>query len=197
MPMLYLIGEDALSCSLGEKLAIEIGWTLAQPAVNTKGVTKLRSSIPRYIGLARISPVFCLADTDGRCVLELLRNWRIIGAPAHFLLRFAVQEIESWILADRRSFSEFFRVAEARISRHPDDLVDAKQEVLNLARSSRRREIRTEVVSALDPSKPGAGYNVHMRDFVLQYWHAREAAQASPSLARALHRLKELLDKQE
>lgn len=196
MPMLYLIGEDALSCSLGEKLAIEIGWTLAQPPVDTRGVTRLRSSIRRYIDLARAGPVFCLADTDGRCVLHMLRDWGITSVPARFLLRFAVQEIESWILADRRSLSEFFRVAETRIPRHPDGLVDAKQQVLNLARGSRRREIRTEVVSALNSSKPGTGYNVHMREFVLRYWRAREAAQVSPSLARAIHRLEELRSKQ-
>lgn len=197
MSRLFVVGEDALCCALGRKLASEIiGFDLAQPPVNSKGVTRLRPEVPRYIGLARLHPVLCIADTDGNCAARMRREWLPRGAPDNFMLRFAVAESESWLLADGDSLAEFFQVSVARMPRAPDDAPDAKNVLLGLARRSRRREIRAEVVSQADPNKPGVGYNVHLSDYVAQHWRPREAMARSPSLQRAVRRLEMLAEAQ-
>lgn len=193
MGQIYVIGEDALSCALGARLITEVlGWSLAQPAVNTKGVTQLRRSIARYTGLACIHPVLCLADTDRGCALKLRQEWLPDAVSDQFLLRLAVTESESWVMADREALANFFDVAMRLVPDRPDEELDAKRTILNLARRSSRRNIRQELVSALDANKPGTGYNLHLCEFVNGYWRPDKAIENSPSLARAVRRLTEL-----
>lgn len=193
MSRMFVVGEDAVCCALGVRLVADVlGWQLAQPAVNTKGGTKLQSELHRYAGLARLHPVLCLADTDGKCARELSRSWRPRNASNAFLLRFAVTEAESWLLADADALARYLDVPHVRVPARPDELADAKRAVLNLARRSRRRLIRQEMISSIDASKPGVGYNVHLRGFAMEHWRPSEAAQRSPSLQRAVRRLTEL-----
>jgi hypothetical protein len=190
---MFVVGEDGLSCMLGTRLVAGVlGWPLAQPAVDTKGVTRLVAALPRYAQLARLAPVLCIADTDGRCAVNLIRDWRPGHAPDALILRLAVAEAESWLLADAGEFADFLGVAESRLPARPDELIDPKGAILKLARTSKRRIIRQEVVSAASPAKQGAGYNVHLREFVAHRWQPRRAAKQSPSLARAVRRLSAL-----
>lgn len=192
MSRILVVGEDALSAALGERLVAAglPGWAMPLPAINTGGVTKLVKALPRYVEQSRyVQPVLCVADTDGSCAVTLLGKWLPRGAPEHFVLRLAVSEVESWILADRSALADHFKIPSARIPTLPDELADPKRELLHLARRSGRRLIRQEVVSAQDASKPGPGYNLHLRDFVARHWDAGRAAGYSPSLARALARV--------
>ncbi len=193
MTEMFVIGEDTLCCALGTKLVTDVlRWRLAQPAVDTMGVTQLKKSIARYIGLTHLHPVLCVADTDGGCAMRLRRDWLPNFVPSTFFLRLAVTESESWLLADADGFARFLDVASNRMPNRPDDLADPKRTVLTLARRSRRREIRQEVVSSRDPSKPGSGYNLHLSNFVMNHWSPDVAARASHSLAKAIHRLREI-----
>ncbi|MDR2219000.1 MAG: DUF4276 family protein [Methylobacillus sp.] len=190
---MFVIGEDGLCCALGEKLATEIaGCTLAQPVINTNGVTSLKKSISRYLDTTHVCPVLCLADTDGKCAVRLLRSWLPKHASSSFILRFAVTESESWLLADREGLADFFGLSQSLLPRRPDDLADAKRELLDLARRSKKRLIRQEVVSSKDLRKPGEGYNIHLCDFVTRHWQPLRAITNSPSLERAVNRLKQL-----
>lgn len=191
MAVMYVIGEDAICCALGERLVADIlRWKLPLPAINTHGVTKLIAALPRYVGLARQHPVLCIADTDGKCAVDLKNSWLPAHAPEEFILRLAVTEAESWLLADRVAAAEFLGVPVVKIPMHPDSLVDAKREVLNLARKSRKRLIKQEMISSFEPSKPGTGYNQHLRDYAAHHWNATRAAEQSPSLARAVRKLR-------
>lgn len=193
MSHMFVIGEDAICCALGTRLVADVlGWELAQPPVNAGGASKLKNNLPRYVGLTHLHPVLCVADTDGKCAADLVPVWRPPNTARSFLLRFAVTEAESWLLADAEALANFFEVSEARIPRQPDELPDAKRAMVELARRSRKRPIRQEVVSTIDPSKPGNGYNLHLREFVERYWRSREAAPRSPSLQRAIRRLAEV-----
>lgn len=187
-----VIGEDGLTCALGERLAIALtGAPLALAPINAGGVTKLKANIPRYMGMIKLGPVLCIADTDRNCPVDLLSEWLPRGAPAGFMLRFAVSEAESWVLADPDAFAAFMKVPVSRVPRNPDDVQDPKREILALAARSTRRLIREEVVSDRDPSKQGVGYNVHLKDFVSQHWRPQVACEGSPSLARAMARLRQ------
>lgn len=187
-----MVGEDALCCALGERLVQTClpQWRLALQPIDTKGVTKLQAALPRYEQQAKnVQPVLCVADTDGKCPVELLEQWLPNRASQRLLLRLAVTEAESWAMADAMGFAESFAVPLNKIPRNTDEVRDAKGAVLALAKRSKKRVIRDEMVSPFDVTKPGTGYNLHLCSFVRATWQATHAAQHSPSLQRAMTRL--------
>lgn len=110
-----------------------------------------------------------------------------------FLCRFAVAELESWLMADRQGLADFLKISVANIPANPDTLPDPKQQLVNLARKSRKTSIRNGIV----PEKLHGGivapdYLATMRGFVRDHWNIAAAIESSPSLARCVHRLQEL-----
>lgn len=187
-----MVGEDGLCCALGERLVAAAlpGWQVAGEPIDTRGVTKLVAALPRYAQQARhVQAMLCIADTDGRCALQLREQWQPRDAPRAFLLRLAVTEAESWVLADREASADFFRVALKNVPTRPEEEPDAKRTVLRLARLSKVRTLREEMVSPTDINKPGSGYNLHLRRLVTGAWQPSHAARCSDSLRRALQRL--------
>lgn len=177
-----------MCCALGERLVQHAlpGWSLAGRPINTGGITKFRTALGRYAQQAQhVQPVLCLADTDKRCAVQLKNQWLPSTATHKFLLRFAVSEAESWLLADREAIAHFFGIAEANIPRDPDVLDDAKLEVLRLVRRS-SGIFRREMISNLNLQKPGTGYNAHLQRFVMERWRPAVARVHSASLDRAL-----------
>lgn len=188
MTRILVVGEDGLCCALGERLVGEAlpNWSLSKEPINTGGITKLIPSLGRYAQQAQyVQPVLCVADTDGECAVKLRKNWLPVGAPAEFVLRLAVSEAESWLLADRLAIAQFFGIDPSNVRDDPDSLQDAKLEMLRLARRA-SGSLRREMVSDIDPQRPGTGYNTHLRRFVLNHWRPSEAKTRSESLARAL-----------
>lgn len=193
MNRVRVVGEDALCCALGERLIGDVlpDWTLGGESINVGGRTKLVSSLRRYLQQARhVQPIVCIADTDHQCPVELLHRWMPPHA-AHdqFVLRLAVSEAESWVLADREGSADFFGVALRHIPRNPELEPDAKRVVLGIARRSKKRLIRVEMISPADPSKPGNGYNHHLRRLVSENWQSTRASANSTSLRRAIERI--------
>ncbi|MCU0755274.1 MAG: DUF4276 family protein [Xanthomonadales bacterium] len=188
-----IIGEDSLCCALAERMvdALLPKWEISG-SVDTCGVTKLVASLPRYFGFARHQFVLCVADTDGQCPKELLDRWQVANAPQQFLLRLAVQEAESWALADREAFADYFKVVLNKIPFQVDDLGDPKRHVLNLVARSSVRRFREEMISKVDTARPGVGYNLHLQGFVRQAWRCIDAQVHSVSLQRAGKQLLQL-----
>lgn len=193
MTAILVVGEDELCCALGERLVAELlpGWRLALASINTKGVSRLIADLPRYQNVARhLHPVLCIADTDrAPCAAGLLRQWLPHGPQPRFLLRLAVTEAESWLLADRERFAAFLQIAEKHVPTAPDALADAKGCLLALARRSKVRQLRQELLADGPDLRQGSGYNIHLGTYVRTHWQARQAAAASPSLQRAVIRI--------
>lgn len=184
-----------MCCALAERLvsAALPSWRLAVEPINTGGVNNLMADIPRFVKQARhLHPVLCIADTDRGCAVELSKKWLASGRDKNFVLRLAVTEAESWLLADKLALSNFLRVPIAKIPRQPDLELDPKRLMLTLARRSKNRMFREELISPFDDTKQGSGYNTHLTSFVRNHWDAYRAAAASPSLARALPRVRAL-----
>jgi hypothetical protein len=128
------------------------------------------------------------------CPVQWLKKWSPKVSHEWFFLRLAVPEAESWVLADRKGVSDFFKVSAAQIKADPDELEDPKREVLRLARKSKVRLIRDEMVSATDINRTGSGYNTHLSAMVRENWQAMRALERSSSLERAIRRLTEFSD---
>lgn len=191
MSQLILVGEDALCCALGLRLVAHTlpAWTVAIDPINAGGVTKLIPELPRYQAVAQHGQsVLCIADSDQHCPVTLVTKWLApYPSAARFVLRLAVREAESWVLADRAGMNQHFKVPVGKLPHQPDELVDPKTDLLRYLAKYAPMALRREMVARSGASlRRGVGYNAGLRSFVASTWGPERAAGQSPSLQRAL-----------
>ena len=185
--------DEVVLRRLAEHLGISIG-----PVFGKSGKPYLRDKMAGYNQAARFSPWIVLVDLDDdECAPSLCTEWLPVPAE-HMCFRVAVREIESWLLADRPRIATFLGVPARRVPSAVDDLNDPKRTLIDLARVSRRRAIREDMVP-----RPGSGvsigpaYTSRMMEVIdvggQDRWRPEFAAQASPSLSRCISALKERL----
>lgn len=133
-----------------------------------------------------------LMDTKAPCPSEVLSQW--LPAPhKNFLVRIVVRELESWLLADAANMSSFLSVPRSRIPSRPEELPDPKRALINIARRSRRKEIREALVPEMGSTAViGVLYVSEIKRFIHKYWDIQLARQAAPSLDRCMLRLMEM-----
>ena len=183
--------EDELSEAISTKILNSFGIEI-RIVLREGGNAYLRQKAPELNRSASGMDIFLLTDLDSseNCPPELISSW-IKGTPnPRFLFRVAVIEVESWLMADRTGFANFLSIPIHRIPFPTDDILNPKEYLVSLARRSKKRRLRDELVP-----KPGAripvgyGYNTRLIEFVRDYWNLEHAATASPSLKRTLDRL--------
>lgn len=159
------------------------------------GKSQLRRSINGYNNAARFKPWIVLVDLDNEadCAPPVRFNW--LNAPAPFMcFRIAVREVEAWLLADRDNLASFLGVSISAIPVDVEIHENPKQMMVNLARRSRRRVIREDMVP-----RPGGGraigpaYASRLIEFAEQSWEPRSAAARCDSLDRSLRCLATLV----
>jgi len=188
--------EDALSEAVAERLLVQAGIVDIHARMRRNGFGYLKSRIVDFDRMAdNVMPVLLLADLDQkRCPLEMITNWLSTHRSPRLLFRIAVRETESWVLSDRMAFARFLGVAPAAIPNKPDELSDPKAALLKLVRKSSNRELKLDILPHRGSTSPvGLGYNSQLTRFVRSHWKSERAAKYSPSLSRALLRVRELL----
>lgn len=163
-----------------------------------QGKPGLRRALPGYNSAARHAPWLVLVDLDHdfECAAALASVW--LPRPSRFMrLRVVVRAIESWLLADHERFSMFFSVPKSALPFGPDDLEDAKVSLLAAVARSRRRDIREDMLPRPGSGRRvGAAYTSRLIEFAgdtSRGWRPDAAAERSPSLAKCLTRLDELI----
>lgn len=130
-------------------------------------------------------------DHDADCAPDLVRE-RLSHPSSRMLFRVAVREVEAWLLADASGVAGFLGVAESRVPTRPEELDDPKQELIRIARRSRKRAVRDAIVP-----REGSGavegplYITTITEFALLHWRPDEAAGRSESLRRCMARLRD------
>ncbi|MCC5062667.1 DUF4276 family protein [Xanthomonas campestris] len=188
--------EDELSEIICRKLLGEVG---IKPFLELRrgGSGYLRGRIPSFCQMAQNYPVIVLTDLDlvvcaPRLVADWLRNQIV---PQNFLLRVAVREVESWLLADGSALSSYFGV-EMRVD-SVENISDPKQFLLEKLRRS-QRAIRTSVVNVRrGQAYCGVGYNNELAGFVREAWSPERASQHSDSLSRMRRRISEMTSREQ
>ena len=179
--------EDKLLCVIGNRLLEEFGkkYKIEGGAQDSKGHPDSKG------GIEKNAPAWNLAAGDGNVRMVLMdmdelafphnkkkcpesEIRRVLkGKKKHdnFLFRIAVFESESWLLADRDGFSNFFKVSVANIPEVIDGLRNAKERSHKIIRGSR--------------------IDKRLVDFAKSDWKPKRAAKNSKSLRRTLERLDE------
>lgn len=156
------------------------------------GRSVLEKNIEPVNNASAYAPYVCLLDLDhDACAPGLIKRLLPQGSHHNLCLRVAVREVEAWLLADRANFAAFLGVAINRIDPYPDRNPDPKALVVDLARRSRFKRIRQDIVPLPQDrtAKVGKAYNDALIRFVAEKWDIGVARQNSPSLERACRAL--------
>ncbi len=190
--------EDLLSESIAHRLLHDYAPNL-QPT-RTEGLTGYGQLKARFTSFTKMAqyrePVLLITDLDNpeSCPLALIQEWRQrLPAEPNLLFRVAVVEIETWLIADRPSISQWLSIADRHVPRLPETLLHPKESLVSLAGRSRKRALREAIVPGPgSTSKVGPGYNDTLGNFALNDWNPEAARSLSPSLHRAIVRIAEL-----
>jgi len=133
-------------------------------------------------------PYLILTDLDyEECAPIMIKEWLPETRNPNLIFRIAVREVESWVLADRPGFAKFLGISQNKMPRKPDELLDPKAYLINLAKDSRKRALREDIVPKQgSTAKQGPAYNERLASFVQDAWNPSNARQFSPSLERTI-----------
>ena len=161
------------------------------------GKSHLHRRLSSYNQAARFSPWIVLVDLDldAECAPPFRESW--LPRPAdNMCFRVAVRAVESWLMADKERFARFLGVGIAKIPRDVEAVNHPKLTVVDLAKFSRRREIREDMVPrAASGRAVGPAYTARLIEFVMDAkigWRPEVAAENSESLKRCLRCLRRL-----
>jgi hypothetical protein len=162
---------------------------------NGKGA--LLQKLQGFNNAARHMPWVVLVDLDrdADCAPPFRDNW--LPHPATMMrFRVAVRAVEAWLLADRERIAAFLGVSESVVPAAPETEDDPKDVMVGLARRSRRREIRQDMVPRpASGRRVGPAYPSRLVEFVTDPgsgWRPKVAARRSDSLRRCLRSIAEL-----
>jgi hypothetical protein len=199
--LINLAVEDELSEHL---LRVSLAQTGRPFLVGTvrgrQGNGYLKKMVPAFENAAHGSAYLVMADLDNRsCVPELIEDWfhRDLATYANhrqpnLIFRIAVRESESWVMADREAFAEFLGIALHHVPAQPDTVLDPKRQLLDLARKSRNRDLRDDLVPRPGDFRTiGPDYNGRLGEFLNTAWRASRAESSSPSFRRAFAIMKQ------
>ncbi|TAN95639.1 MAG: DUF4276 family protein [Phormidium sp. SL48-SHIP] len=188
-----LVYEDVLRGAVLDKILahVEADYVVGL-RLSKNGFGYIKKNIRGFNKAAQGSPYLVLTDLDQTdCPITLIQDW-LGGQPKHpnLLFRIAVREVESWLLADRRAFSDFFAVDLAKVPQNPDQVDDPKRDLINLVRTSKQKDLRQAIVPEQgSTAKVGKDYNAPLLKFISQPWRVREAMNQSKSLQRTVFAL--------
>ena len=168
------------------------------PVYGKHGKQYIRKNLHGYNQAANHAPWLVLVDLDqdADCAPPFRATWLLRPAPM-MCFRVAVREIEAWLLADRMRIAEFLAVDSRKVPNDVEAIPDPKHTVLQLARSSRQKGIRQDMLP-----RPGSGrevgpaYNSRLIQFVTDSrrgWRPEVAAESSESLRRCVRCLRRLV----
>lgn len=206
MTQLRVYVEGSTDVPVARKVAQLAGFDPANPVV-LGGASGVDALLSRLLGSASAgSPVFVLRDVDptppnlkGRrfvqCGSTVLRRLGVPNRAKGFCLRLARHEMESWLLADARSFSRWLGCPEQAVPSRPDELTKPALEIFELARHPKAKPLLRDalVPGPQASSKYGAGFEAAISRFAAGPWNPRRARTRSRSLDHCLRALERMV----
>jgi hypothetical protein len=107
--------------------------------------------------------------------------------------RLAVRATESWLMADAAALASFLTVDERWVPTEPDSILNPKVALVDLARRSRKAQVRREMTPPQGASvSVGPLYAANIINFAMNHWSLERACKRSDSLRRARKALRDL-----
>jgi len=198
-PVVSCAVEGDLDEAVLRRIAAYVGISIG--AVHgRKGKPILLTALSGYNRAAQFGPWICLVDLDMDCdcAPPCIQRW-LPTQSAHMCFRVAVRAVEAWLLADRERIAQWLKISAAQVPQNPDSLDNPKQLLVNLARRSRQRAIRDDLVPREGSGRSvGPLYTARMIEFAsggAGGWRPAHALHVSESLARCIDRIRTIGDK--
>ena len=175
--------DDAVVRRLVAYVGAEVGTVYGH-----RGKPYLHQKIRGFSQAARYSPWVVLVDLDesAPCAPALISDW-LADPPSRLCFRVIIRSVEAWLMADAASMARYLSVPSSRIPGHPENLVKPKEALVNLARTSRRKAIRQDMVPRpRSGRREGPAYTSRLVEFTARAWRPDVAAARSESLSRAI-----------
>ncbi len=198
MKYLNCVYEDVLTASVIKRLVNEFNNRIAiSQEINANGFGRIKRDILKYNKAAKNMPFLIITDLDKKeCAVSLINDWfNNSEKEADLIFRVAVREIDAWILADRQGIANALIVSADIIPLEPDKIDDPKNQLMQIAKRSKSREIREEFPPKDAFARQGPLYNRLLTNFVTKEWNLAEAKKHSKSLEKAYNALKEFAEK--
>ncbi|SES22567.1 hypothetical protein CCYS_10010 [Corynebacterium cystitidis DSM 20524] len=168
--------------------------TISVTTINKRGVANLDQKISGYHSAAQqYTDVgwLILRDSDNQCPVTLRERFDPpSNGSANFIFRVVHSMTEGWLLSDAQSCADYFRIPKDRIPKQPEKIPHPKGLLLELCRKHSPKDIRDDMVT--DDHRMGPLFADRLIEFAEQSWNIKTAASVSPSLNRAVQRLREI-----
>jgi len=188
-----LVVEDILQEIILRKLLNTYRKDIQIVSVSGKcGNLFIKNNVRAFNEASKYLPHIVLTDLDrGICAPQLKQEWIDFEVHKNMLFRIAEKEIDAWILSDREAFASWMSVSVKKIPINTQEIEDPKQFIINLARKSRKKEMKDIIPQGT--ATQGPGYNILLQKFIIERWNAENAANNNTSLKKAIERLKTFL----
>lgn len=162
--------------------------------IDQGGKHNLDPQLPSYNAAAQYAGWFVLRDLDQDAACAPALRDKLLATPARCMcFRIPVRAIEAWALGDSQQLVSFLKVRASAIPHAPEDEVDPKRKLVDIARSSTNKRVREAFVPRPGAGrKAGPGYEASLIEFGHRHWRWREAAKRCPSLKSCLAALRKL-----
>lgn len=191
---MIIASEDRLIQAIIKRILKDLGFNMADlTPICAGGGSKLRAKVPSLVRSARggVSVIMCTDLDFTSCLVRMRDEWFPKGIPSNMVFSIAIREADAWILADPGISG--YLASPASVPESPENVQDPKSALIEIAKRSRKREIRDEMVikkGAL--AKVGPGYNDLLESFVKSHWNVGLASRKSKSLKRLIDRISNL-----
>ncbi len=184
-----IICEDSLHVAVIRRLI-----DIYNPSLRINVINKLgsRSEIEKRIVIYNGSPedvsYFIMIDLDSdQCAPALINKLLPRGVNSNNIVRIAVRQIESWLLADSKNLSSYFGIKNSLIPNNTDMLSNSKNFLIEIAKQSNRSIIKCNIVpDSAGTAKQGPDYNYPLIIFILEKWDPNAGMIKSDSLKKAI-----------
>jgi hypothetical protein len=156
-----------------------------------KGKNNLKENVVRYNQAARFGKWIILVDlnNDAECPPPFIQSW-LPSRNQNLQLRIAVRAVEAWLLADRNEIARFLKVPAHHVPAQPESEVNPKTTLISLARRSRSKAIREDIVPSMgSTARQGPAYVSRLSEFTEKHWDIRRASSCAQSLKRTVDSL--------
>jgi len=189
---MYIVVEDILS-EVALRKIIYPKFSVAA-CYGKKGNGYIKKGLKGFNDASKHSMWLVLTDLDNElCPLKLISKWLAsINKNPNLIFRIAVKEIETWLLADKINFARYLSVSNAQIPENVESIQNPKEFIVELAKKSRKRSIREDIVPIGSFTKIGRNYNNCLIDFVGNSWDLDAARIRSRSLDKLVRNIETL-----